>query len=125
MVEEINKADAPHAVLKVSHPHESNYLARSIYLSLDGQQFSFLKPGYSVSMDIETGHHSLRADNTFHKKAVEFDARPGETVRYKIWNRHGFGSWMIQVFGAGPAHLELERVTDNPQENISSRPPDS
>ena len=100
------------ARLKVSHPDEGGYLRREIHLSLDGKEFVILKSGRDAVTEIAPGHHSLRANNTFLSKAVEFDTRPGEQVHYKTWNRKGFGSWMIEILGSGPLYLVIERGSE-------------
>jgi hypothetical protein len=102
--------DAPSAQLRVTHKDEGNYLARGIKLALDGRELTLLKSGRAVVVEIEPGHHRLRIDNTFYSKTVEFDTQAGEQIHYRIWNRHGFGSWMIQVLGAGPMYLVVERA---------------
>jgi hypothetical protein len=103
--------DAPAAQLRVSHPAEGNVLGRGLKLSLDGEELPHLKVGHSLTMNIEAGHHRLRADNTYQAKTVEFDARPGEQVHYRITNRVGFlGSILITTLGAGPMYLEFQRA---------------
>lgn len=110
MSEEV-EADAPAAQLRVSHPAEGNVLGRGLKLSLDGEQLPHLKVGHSLTMNIEAGRHSLRADNTYQAQTVEFDARPGEQVHYRITNRVGFfGSILITTLGAGPMRLEFRRM---------------
>lgn len=112
MKEEERGSDSQPARLKVSHPDEGGYLRRDIRLSLDGEEFAVLKSGRDVLTEIGPGRHRLRADNTFLSKTVEFDARPGEQVHYKTWNRRGFGSWLVEVLGAGPLYLVVKRGAD-------------
>jgi len=118
--EEINVASKS-ARLRVSHPDEGGFLRRPIHLSLDDKQFAVLISGKEVIIEIEPGHHRLRADNTFLPKTVEFDVEAGEQVSYATWNRRGFGSWMIEIFGAGPLYLVIKRVEDDPLRSSQDR----
>ncbi len=97
------------ARLTIAHTHKDDFGGRSIHLWLDGKKIATLPPGKSITKEITAGHHTLRADNTFLPKTTEFDIQPGEHLRYLIWNRAGFGSWLIGVFGSGPLYLMIER----------------
>jgi hypothetical protein len=94
--------------LRVSHKFQDNYLARGIKLTLDGTYLTLLRNGKDFILEVEPGHHRLLIDNTLHTKTVEFDVEAGEQVYYRIWNKRGFGSWMIDVFGSGPMYLAIE-----------------
>ena len=99
------------AQLRVSHPAAGNRLGRGLKLSLDGEELAHLKAGNSLVVNIEAGHHQLRADNTYHARTVEFDAEPGQQVHYRITNRVGLiGSFLLTTVGAGPMHVEFERA---------------
>jgi hypothetical protein len=110
MNEEVNADGAPQTRLKVSHPEEGSVMGRGLNLTLDRKDWAHLKAGRDVTAEIEPGHHRLRVDNTYHKKMVEFDAKPGELVHYRITNKVTFfGSMMLGVLGAAPMHLVIER----------------
>lgn len=102
--------NASSAQLRVTHKHEGDYMARAIKLVLDGDDLNPLKSGTSTLVEIEPGHHRLRIDNTFHAKTVEFDVRAGEQVHYRIWNKRGLGSWLVELIGAGPMYLAIEKA---------------
>jgi hypothetical protein len=104
------KSDAPKAQLRVTHKDEGNHFARGINLRLDSQDLTLLKSGKAIVVEVEPGRHRLRIDNTFQPKTVEFDVKVGEQVHYKIWNKRGFGSWMVEMFGAGPVYLQVEEA---------------
>jgi hypothetical protein len=110
MGEEAKSVDGLVAQLRVTHRDEGDYMARGIKLALDGEDLTLLKSGKAIVVEIEPGHHSLRIDNTFYSKSVELDAKAGEQVHYRIWNKRGFGSWMVEVLGAGPMYLAIERA---------------
>jgi hypothetical protein len=109
MGEEV-KSDSPKGQLRVTHKDEGDYMARGVKLRLDGQDLTLLKSGKAIVVEVEPGRHRLRMDNTFYPKTVEFDVQAGEQVHYRIWNRRGFGSWMVEVLGAGPMYLVIEKA---------------
>lgn len=96
--------------LRVTHKDEGNHLARGIKLALNGKELTVLKSGKALVIDVQPGHHTLRVDNTFHRKRIAFEIKPGEQVHYRVWNKRGFGSWMVELFGAGPMYLSLEKA---------------
>ena len=84
---------------------------RQVVLALDGEPLATLLFGQRVTRDIPAGHHRLRAHNTLVWKTVEFDAAPGDHVRYSTVNRAGFGSMaLVALLGVGPLYVTLERV---------------
>lgn len=98
------------AQLRVTHKDEGDYMARGIKLALDDTDLTLLKSGKSTLVEVEPGHHRLRIDNTFHAKTVEFDVRAGEQAHYRVWNKRGFGSWLVEILGAGPMYLAIEKA---------------
>jgi hypothetical protein len=96
--------------LRVTHKFQDNYLARGIKITLDGKYLMLLRNGKTIVLEVEPGHHRLLIDNTLHTKTVEFDVEAGELVYYRIWNKRGFGSWMLDLFGSGPMYLAIERA---------------
>ncbi|MBO0799732.1 MAG: hypothetical protein J2P31_13000, partial [Blastocatellia bacterium] len=98
--------------LRVTHKFQDNYLARGIKLSLDGKYLALLRSGKDIVLELEPGCHRLLVDNTLHSKTVEFEVEAGEQVYYRIWNKRGFGSWLLDVFGSGPMYLAIERAIE-------------
>ena len=96
--------------LRITHNDEGNHLARGIKLALDGKELTVLKSGKALVIDVEPGNHTVRVDNTFHSRNIEFEIQPGEQAHYRIWNKRGFGSWMVELFGAGPIYLAIEKA---------------
>ena len=96
--------------IRVTHKFQDNYLARGIKLTLDGTYLMLLRNGKEIVLEVEPGHHCLLIDNTLHTKTLEFDVEAGEQVYYRIWNKRGFGSWLIDLFGSGPMYLAVERT---------------
>jgi hypothetical protein len=101
---------SPKGQLRVTHKDEGDYMARGIKLRLDGQDLTLLKSGKAIVVEVSPGRHRLHIDNTFYPKTIEFDVHAGEQVHYRIWNKRGFGSWMVEVLGAGPMYLHIEQA---------------
>jgi hypothetical protein len=115
--------DTPSAQLRVTHKNEGDYMARGIKLALDGTDLNLLKSGTSTLVEVEPGHHRLRIDNTFHAKTVEFDVRAGEQAHYRVWNKRGFGSWLVEIIGAGPMYLAIEKAEPLESESVPLKSP--
>ena len=125
MREKANTDFAPSAQLRVTHKDEGDYMARGIKLALDGADLNLLKSGTSTLVEVEPGFHRLRIDNTFHAKTVEFDVRAGEQAHYRIWNKRGFGSWLVELLGAGPMYLAIEKAEPVESESVPLKSPTS
>ena len=84
---------------------------RGVIVTLDGERIVELMNGESVTREISPGHHRLRADNTWNRKTIEFDAAPGGHLKFEVTNRAGGLSKFFQfTFGGGPVHLSIERM---------------
>lgn len=106
----MGNADSVKGQLRITHKDEGDYLARGIKIVLDGEELALLKSGKGLVVDVEPGRHSLRIDNTFHRKTLDLEIKGGEQTHYRIWNKRGFGSWMVEMLGAGPVYLAIERA---------------
>ena len=84
---------------------------RQVVVSLDGERLATLLFGERTTRDISPGHHRLRAHNTLVWKTVDFDAAPGEHVRFRVVNRAGLGSMaLVALLGVGPLFVKVERL---------------
>lgn len=111
--------------LRVTHKDEGDHLARGIKLALDRDDLGLVKSGKAIVTDVEPGNHSLRFDNTFHTKTIDFEVKAGEQLHYKVWNRRGFGSWMVEMLGAGPMYLGIEKAEPVESTSLPVDPPAS
>lgn len=83
---------------------------RQVIIKLDGEWVADLMFDHTITRAIEPGHHHLRVDNTWNKKNIEFDAGPGEEVKFYVVNRAGrFTWWLVGAIGAGPMYVSVER----------------
>jgi hypothetical protein len=107
--------DSRPAHLTVSRRSADDIRQRQIVVTLDGQPLATLLFNESVTRELAPGRHRLRAHNTLVWKTVEFDAGPGEHVRFAAVNRAGFGSMaLVALLGVGPLYVTLEQVPDAP-----------
>jgi len=125
MPEEADSNNARSAQLRVTHRDEGDYMARGIKLRLDGRDLTLLKSGKAIVVEVEPGRHRLRMDNTFYARTVEFDVKAGEQAHYRIWNRRGFGSWLVEVLGTGPMYLSIEQADPVESSALPLTPPAS
>ena len=83
---------------------------RELYISLDGGPNSILRFGNSVTLPVSPGHHKLRVHNTISRRHAEFDAAPGDRIRFSAANVRGKGFEILAMFfGIAPMHTVLER----------------
>ena len=69
--------------------------------------------GDTISIPVTTGHHSLRVDNTWNWKNVDFTLAPGEHARFQTVNRGGRFTWfLVGTLGVGPMYVHIERVPE-------------
>jgi hypothetical protein len=86
---------------------------RELYVSLDGQRVAILLYGDAPTLAISPGRHELSVHNTISRKKVEFDAAPGQHVRFETSNLRGRGFVYLAFFlGAALMRTRLEREED-------------
>jgi hypothetical protein len=97
----------------VSRTSPEDVKQRQIIVKLDGQPVGELMWGDEISRPIEPGAHRLQVDNTWNWKNVEFNASPGEHVRFQTVNRGGRFTWfLVGTLGVGPMYVQIERVKE-------------
>ena len=98
------------AQVTVSRTSPEDVQQRQIILKLDGQKIATLMFGHSKTVELAPGKHTLLVDNTWKKRKVEFEAQPGEHVRFKVVNQLSMFGWILATsLGAGPMKLTVER----------------
>ena len=103
---------AGEATVTVARTDKGDVGHREIFVSLDGERLGILRHGETISHPIAPGHHTIRAHNTLFFKKLDFDAQPGEEVRFTAVNRAGWGSYSVLAWiGAGPLYLTFERTS--------------
>ena len=97
----------------ISRTSPEDVKQRQIIVKLDGQRLGELMCGDQISRVVEPGLHRLQVDNTWNWKNVEFNAAPGEHVRFQAVNRGGRFTWfLVGTLGVGPMYVHLERVPE-------------
>src|SRR5262245_4954241 len=98
------------AKLTVTRTKPNDVKRRQVYVAIDQEKLGFLLYGDSLTWNIAPGHHTLKVNNTLFWKKVEFDAAPGEHVRFAINNYTGSAFYaLVLVFGIAPLYLSIER----------------
>ena len=101
------------ARLTVTRSQPNDVRIRQVVISLDGDEFATLLYGESATREIAPGYHWIRAHNTLVWKTREFDAAPGEHIRFITSNKAGFGSvTLLTLLGAGPLYLDFSRSAE-------------
>lgn len=99
------------ARLTVERTSPDDVGTRQVVMTLDGDQFATLLVGGRASKEIAPGRHRLRAHNTLVWKTIEFEAKPGEHVKFITVNRAGLGSAaLVALLGVGPLFVTLEQL---------------
>ena len=84
---------------------------REIFVSLDGERLGMLRHGETLTAEVPSGLHHIRAHNTLFWKTHRIDLKPGEHARFVAVNRAGWGTFgMLFLLGAMPVYLTFERV---------------
>jgi hypothetical protein len=101
------------AWLTVRRTSAEDVQQRELYASLDGKRIAIILYGDVATVTIPPGHHELRVHNTLSRKRAEFDAAPGQHVRFAAANVPGkaFAYWAFFV-GAALMWTTLERESD-------------
>jgi hypothetical protein len=107
-----NGGMAAAARLTLSRTASNDVGIRQVFVSVDGKQVAVLVHGQTETVEIAPGPHAMRIHNTLVWKNVQFEAAPGEDIRYDITNRAGFGTvTLVATLGVGPIYLTVSRVS--------------
>jgi hypothetical protein len=100
------------AQLVIVRDHPQDIQDRPVYLWIDGEKWdAVLKYGTTFTRDVTPGHHTVKANNTLFSTTVEFDAAPGETVRYRCENGLSPGGIVMTLFmGVAYLRVRLKRI---------------
>jgi len=101
----------PPARVTVARTSPDDVGQRQVIVSVDDGPRAQLLYGESIGWDVTPGRHVLKAHNTLVRKTIEFEAGPGEPIRFAVANRAS--KWMfgfLVVMGVAPLYLTVERV---------------
>jgi hypothetical protein len=104
---------APNAWLTIRRTAADDVQQRELYASLDGQRIAIVLYNDVATVAITAGHHELSVHNTLSRKRAEFDAAPGQHIRFAAANIPGraFAYWAF-FLGAALMWTRLEREPD-------------
>src|SRR5882762_1930800 len=98
------------ATLTIERNSSDDTQQREIVVLLDGESIAELSFGQTVTKEIPAGSHTLRVDNTWNNKTLQFTAAENEQIRFVTQNRAGsFSQFLLMLFGAGPIYVSLTR----------------
>lgn len=101
---------ADESKLIVTRDSPDDVKQRQVVLKLDGQWIGDLLYGKTITRSIGPGSHTIRFDNTWNKKDLQFQAAPGQEVKFRVVNRAGRFTWfLVAALGAGPMYVSAER----------------
>jgi hypothetical protein len=97
---------------------------REIFVSIDGEQVGILRFGESLTTEVPSGPHQIRAHNTLFWKTHDVVLKPREHARFNAINRAGWGTFgMLFILGAMPVYLTFERApADSYSTQLSDKP---
>lgn len=82
---------------------------REIFVSFDGEPIGMLRQGETLTTEVPSGPHRLRAHNTLFWKTHHVVLKPGEHLRFTAINKAGWGTFgLLFVLGAMPVYLTFE-----------------
>jgi len=98
------------ATVIVSRTSDHDLKFRGIEILLDGKFIANLKYGDTFDFEVEPGRHTLMATNRLKSKAIEFEARDGETVEFQTTGIAMGGVWvLISMLGTVAYRVTLEQ----------------
>jgi hypothetical protein len=97
-------------LVTMSRQHRLDFGQRHVYVRLDGGPRTTLRFGESVTLEVQPGTHTLRANNTLFWKTVTFHVEAGEHLEFVLINRGSARTLGIAaLLGAAPLFLTIER----------------
>ena len=113
---DIDVSDSP-ARITIDRTSPDDVQQRQVIVSIGDGWRAQLMFGESASHDLAPGRYVLKAHNTLVRRKIEFDAKPGEHVRFVVANRAT--KWalpFLTVMGVAPLTLTLERAPGPPSD---------
>ena len=102
------------ARLVITRDHPQDVQDRPVYLWIDGEKWEgVLRYGKTFEREIPPGVHKVKVHNTLFGHTVDFEARPGETVRFRCENGLTPGGIiMVLMLGVAYLRVRLTRLPD-------------
>jgi hypothetical protein len=99
------------AQITVSRDSPEDVQTRQIIISLDGERKAELLFGDVITFSASTGHHVLRADNTWNHQDIDLQVVSGVDLHFIAKSAAGqFSRFLLVAFGAGPIYVSIEEV---------------
>jgi hypothetical protein len=107
--------DAAHGLdlrcrVTLSREHQADARQRQVLVRIDEGPTSALMFGDRITVEVDPGSHTLRANNTLFWKRVPFTIEPGEHLEFTLINKAGrLTLGLLAVIGVAPLYLEIDR----------------
>ncbi len=97
-------------LVTMSRQHRRDFGQRQIFVRLDDGPEAALRFGQSITLEVQPGTHTLRANNTLFWKRQTFHVEAGEHLEFVLINRGGpLTLGIAALLGAAPLFLTIER----------------
>jgi hypothetical protein len=113
--------DATPARVTIDRLSPDDVQQRQVIISIGDDWRAQLMYGESASHEIAPGSYVLKAHNTLVRRKIQFDAKPGEHVKFRVANLAS--RWalpFLTVMGVAPLNLTLERAPSEPTDQRST-----
>ena len=97
--------------IRIVRDSQKDTQTRQIVVYLDGENKGELMFGFSMTLEVGAGAHTLRVDNTWNHQDVQLDIRSGDRLEFRATSAASQFSWFLLGFlGFGPYHVSIEPV---------------
>lgn len=101
------------ARISVTRNYDDDWADRVIYLWVNGERLAPIRYGQTVEVEVPPGRHTVKVHNTLRGRTEEFDAAPGEHIRFVCGNQTASGGLlMMLMMGVAALRVRLERQGD-------------
>jgi len=97
------------AKITITRDSADDVQTRQIEVYLDGRHMGTLMFRDALTFPVAPGRHTLRVDNTWNHKDLEFDVSAGNDLLFVAKSHAGqFSRFLLVAFGAGPIYVSIE-----------------
>jgi len=99
------------AMVHISRDFPNDIKIRGLRVLIDGNQVVDLLYGRTFQTSVKPGPHVLKVTNTLSSKELAFEAKEGQTLKFRSGNKMpSIWSWMLVLVCVAPYRVILEAV---------------